>query len=51
MARPRPKKCFTLLEVIDELCNSSDEEQDHNSSDDEPDALLPKEMSDSTQEQ
>ncbi len=42
-----PKRHYTLLEVVEELCKSDDDEQDHPSSDDEPDMLLPEEISDS----
>lgn len=40
-----PKSHYTLLEVVEELCKSEDE-QNHSSSDDEPDMLLPEETSD-----
>lgn len=37
----RPKKQFyTLLEVVEELCKYSDEEQNEESSDEEPDLLF-----------
>lgn len=40
-----PKSHYTLLEVVEELCKSEDE-QNHPSSDNEPDMLLPEETSD-----